>query len=219
MKLVKWIIALAIVFAAGGVFGIGIGNSSGLQAIVPQQAAVAQPAQSNAVQPVAAAPVNVPPAAPQSAPEAAPVQVGVVGVLQAVGTQSLSVQTEQGMQMLTIDGQTGLGQGSSAMDQLQVGDKVAVWAQKVNGQVIASKVVVVPQKPERMHYVGLVTNLAADKIDVVGQQGETTSFRLDEMVQYLPDANAKPQVGATVTIVAKPDPRGDGWLAVAVVKQ
>lgn len=211
MKLVKWLIALTIVFAAGGVFGISIGNSSGLQAVVPQLAAVAQPARSDAAKPIEAAPV--------SAPDAAPVQVGVVGVLQAVGSQSLSVQTEQGMQLLTIDGKAGIDQGLSAIDQLKVGDKVAVWAQKVNGQVIASKVVVVPQKPERMHYVGLITNASADKLDVVGQQGETTSFRLDEMVQYLPDANAKPQVGETVTIVAKPDPRGDGWLAVAVVKQ
>lgn len=207
MKLVKWIIAVGIVFAAGGVFGISIGDSSGLQANVPQRAAMAQPVQLGAEKSMAAAP-NV-----------APVQMGVVGVLQAVGSQSLSVETTDGMQLLTIDGAAGSEQGLSAIDQLKAGDKVAVWAQKVNGQVIASKIVVVPQKPERIHYVGLIATASAAKLEVVGQQGETTSFRLDEMVQHLPDASYAPHVGDTVTVVAKPDPRGEGWLAVAVVKQ
>ncbi len=207
MKLIKLIIALGIVFALGGVFGMSIGNSSGIQAIVPQLTALAQPVQSAADKSI------------DAAPDAAPVQVGVIGTLQAVGSQSLSVETNDGMQLLTIDGTAGTEQGLSAIDQLKIGDKVAVWAQKVNGQVIASKIVVVPQKPERIHYVGLIANTSADKLDVVGQQGETTSFRLDESVQRLPDANYVPQVGDIVTVVAKPDPRGEGWLAVAVVKQ
>jgi hypothetical protein len=142
-----------------------------------------------------------------------------VGVLQAVGSKSLSVQTKEGMQLMTIDGDAGIEKGSSAIDQLKAGDKVAVWAQKVNGQLIVTKIVVVPQKPERMHYVGLLANVTADKIDVVGQQGETTSFRIDATLQKLPDASRTPQVGDTVTVVAKPDPLGDGWLAVAIVKQ
>lgn len=208
MKLIKLIVAVGIVFAVGGVFGMSIGNSSGLQAIAPQIAALAQPAAPGA-----------PAAIPDAAPAAAPVQVGVVGVLQAVGSQSLSVETNAGMQLLTIDGTAGAEQGLSAIDQLKVGDKVAVWAQEVNGQVIASKIVVVPQTPERIHYVGLIVNASADKLDVVGQQGEITSFRVDETVQRLPDAGYAPQVGDTVTVVAKPDPRGEGWLAVAVVKQ
>ena len=29
--------------------------------------------------------------------------------------------------------------------------------------------------------------------------------------------HSAPQVGDTVTVVAKPDPLGDGWLAVAIV--
>lgn len=207
MKLIKLIVALGIVFALGGVFGLSIGNSSGLQTLVPQLAALAQPAQSGAEKSIEAAPV------------AAPVQVGVVGTLQAVGSQSLSLETTDGMQLVTIDGTAGAEQGLSAIDQLKVGDKVAVWAQQVNGQVVASKIVVVPQKPERIHYVGVIANASADQMDVVGQQGEVTSFRLDEMVQRLPDAAYAPQAGDTVTVVAKPDPRGDGWLAVAVVKQ
>ena len=67
--------------------------------------------------------------------------------------------------------------------------------------------------------VGSVHGLSGDKIDVVGQQGETTTFRIDQTLQNLPDANRKPQVGDTVTVVAKPDPLGSGWLAVAIVKQ
>lgn len=211
MKLIKLIIALGIVFALGGVFGVSIGDSSGLQTLVPQLAALAQPAQSGAEKSIEAAPV--------AAPNAAPVQVGVVGTLQAVGSQSLSVQTTNGMQLVTIDGTAGAEQGLSAIDQLKVGDKVAVWAQTVNGQVVASKIVVVPQQPERIHYVGLIAKASAEQLDVVGQQGEITTFRLDAAVQRLPDAGYTPQAGDTVTVVAKPDPRGEGWLAVAVVKQ
>ena len=70
MKLVKMLVVVALVLVLGGVLGIRLAGS-GLQADVPQQAAVAQP-----------------PAAPQ---EAASAPVGLVGVLQAVGSQSLSV--------------------------------------------------------------------------------------------------------------------------------
>lgn len=204
MKLVKMFIVVALVFVLGGVLGVRLGGS-GLQADVPQQAAVAQPqtvVQSQAV-------VN----------EAAPAQVGLVGVLQAIGSESLSVQTTEGMQLLTVNGKADLGNGSSAIDQLRAGDKVAVWSQNIQGHNVVTKIVVIPQSPTRIHYVGLVGSLNGDKLDVVGQQGEMTTFRIDQTLQNLPDANRKPQVGDQVTIVAKPDPLGDGWLAVAVVKQ
>jgi len=106
-----------------------------------------------------------------------------------------------------------------ALGQLNVGDKVAVWTQKLNGQSVVTKIVVVPQSPQRTHYVGLISAVNGDKLDVVGQQGETTTFRIDQTLQSLPEANRKPQIGDQVTVVAKPDPLGDGWLAVAVVKQ
>jgi hypothetical protein len=191
MKLIKMLAVLVIVFAVGGVLGVRLGGS-GLQADVPQQAVVAQPA-----------------AAPQ---EAAAAPVGMVGVLQAIGSQSLSLQTKEGLHLLTIN-------GASAIDQLKVGDKAAVWVQKINGQNVVTKIVVVPQSPQRTHYVGLIGNVAGDQIDVVGQQGETTTFRFDQALQTLPEAGRKPQVGDQVTVVAKPDPLGDGWLAVAIVKQ
>jgi hypothetical protein len=191
------LVIVALVLALGGVLGIRFAGS-GLQADVPQQAAVAQPQ-----------------AAPQ---EAAPAQVGLVGVLQAIGSQSLSVQTTEGMRLLTING-GGLGSGSSAINQLRAGDKVAVWTQTLQGHNVVTKIVVIPQSPTRIHYVGLIGSLNGDKIDVVGQQGETTTFRVDQTLQNLPDASRKPQVGDTVTVVARPDPLGDGWLAVAIVKQ
>ncbi len=136
----------------------------------------------------------------------------MVGGLQAIGSQSLSLETKEGLNLLTINGAT-------AMEQLKVGDKVAVWVQKLHGQNVVTKIVVVPQSPQRIHYVGLIGSIGSNKIDVVGQQGETTSFRVDQALQTLPDANRKPQVGDQVTVVAKPDPLGDGWLAVAIVKQ
>ena len=204
MKLVKFVLAIVAVAAVGGLLGISMGNGSGAQAVVPQNAAVAQPAANGASNAVEAAAAN---------------RVGVVGVLQAIGSSSLSVQTREGMQLLTINGSAGIESGSSAIDQLKVGDKVAVWAQNVNGQIVVRKVVIVPQSPGRTHYVGLVTNVSAGKIDVVGQQGETTSFRIDATLQKLPNASRTPKVGDTVTVVAKPDPLGEGWLAVAIVTQ
>jgi hypothetical protein len=201
MKLVKMLVIVALVFVFVGALGIRLAGS-GLQADVPQQAAVAQP-----------------PAAPQeAAQEAAPAPAGLVGVLQAVGSQSLSVQTTEGMRLLTING-ASLGSGTSAINQLRAGDKVAVWTQTIQGHNVVTKIVVIPQSPTRIHYVGLIGSLNGDKIDVVGQQGETTTFRVDQTLQNLPDANRKPQVGDTVTVVARPDPLGDGWLAVAIVKQ
>ena len=99
MKLVKMLVIVALVLVFGGVLGIRLAGS-GLQADVPQRAAVAQP-----------------PAAPQeAAQEAAPAPVGLVGVLQAVGSQSLSVQTTEGMRLLTING-ASLGSDASALNQ------------------------------------------------------------------------------------------------------
>lgn len=143
-----------------------------------------------------------------SAPEAADVRVGTVGVLQSITGSGIQLETREGLQFLTINGP------ATGLDQLKVGDKLAVWAQPVGDQLIVRQIVVVPETPQRMHYLGLVANASADRIDVVGQQGETTSFRIDAATQNLPGAA---QVGDTVTVVAKPDPLGDGWLAVAVV--
>jgi hypothetical protein len=205
MKLIKMLVVVALVFVLGGVLGVRLGGS-GLQADVPQQAAIAQPQ-------------TAPQAAPQAAPqEAAAEPVGMVGVLQAIGSQSLSVQTTAGMHLLTVNA-AALGSGSSALDQLRPGDKVAVWVQNLQGHNVVTKITVIPQSPTRIHYVGLIGTLNGDKIDVVGQQGEITTFRVDQTVQSLPDANRQPQVGDQVTVVAKPDPLGDGWLAVAIVKQ
>ena len=190
MKLVKMAVMVAVVFVLGGVLGVRL-NGSGLQATIPQLAAVAQP---------------------PAAKEAAALPTGIVGVLQAIDTQSLSVQTTEGMQLLTVN-------ATPALSQLKVGDKVAAWTQKLNGQNVVTKIVVVPQSPQRIHYVGLISAVKGDKLDVVGQQSETTTFRLDQTLQSLPDANHKPQVGDQVTVVAKPDPLGDGWLAVAIVQQ
>lgn len=200
-KLLVMLIAVAIVVLVGSLL-LGVGfNGNAAQSIAPQNAANAQASVAN---PSVAANTD---------------RVGVVGVLQAIGSSSLSLQTRDGLQLLTINGSAGIDSGSSAIDKLKVGDKVAVWAQTINGQVVVRKVVVVPQSPERTHYVGLIANVTADHFDVVGQQGETTSFRFDSTLQKLPDAAYSPQVGDTVTLVAKADPLGSGWYAVAVVKQ
>jgi Cu/Ag efflux protein CusF len=204
-KLLVMLIAVASVVLVGSmVLGVGF-NTKTSQAIAPQNAANAQASvktQSDSA--------NIAVSADR---------VGVVGVLQAIGSSSLSLQTREGLQLLAINGTAGIDSGSSAIDKLKAGDKVAVWAQKINGQVVVTKIVVVPQSPGRTHYVGLIANVAADHIDVVGQQGETTSFRFDSTLQRLPDAKYTPQVGDTVTLVAKGDPLGSGWYAVAIVKQ
>jgi len=155
---------------------------------------------------------SAPQASSVDAPAAAPVEarVGAVGVLQAVNADSLIVQTREGMQVLSIT-------PPAATDQLKIGDKVAIWAQNVDGRLVVRQIVVVPETPQRMHYLGLVSSMSGDRLDVVGQQGETTSFRIDATLQRMPDATHAPQVGDTVTVVAKPDPLGDGWLAVAIV--
>jgi hypothetical protein len=200
-KILVLLIAIAIVVLVGSmVLGVGFNNNTS-QVIAPQNAANAQAA------------VN------SSAVNANADRVGVVGVLQAIGSDSLSLQTREGLQLLTINGTAGVETGSSAIDRLKPGDKVAVWAQKINGQIVVRKVVVVPQTPERTHYVGLIANVTADHFDVVGQQGETTSFRFDSTLQKLPDATYSPHVGDTVTLVAKADPLGSGWYAIAIVKQ
>ncbi len=200
-RILVLLIAIAIVVLVGSML-LGVGfNSNTAQSIAPHSAANAQ------------ASVNTQSVAANTD------RVGVVGVLQAIGSNSLSLQTRDGLQLLTINGTAGVETGSSAIDKLKAGDKVAVWAQNINGQVVVRKVVVVPQSPERTHYVGLIANVTADHFDVVGQQGETTSFRFDSTLQRLPDAAYSPRVGDTVTLVAKADPLGNGWYAVAIVKQ
>ena len=191
MKLLNFVVVVVAALAVGGMLGFTLGDEGGAPVAVPNQAGAEQPAAVEA----------------SSAVES---RVGVVGVLQAVGSDSLSLQTREGMMLMSIN-------GASAIDQLKPGDKVAVWAQNVNGQIVVREIVVVPQSPQRVHYLGLVANVAPDRIEVVGQQGETTPFRIDSTLQRMPDASRAPQIGDTVTVVAKPDPLGDGWLAVAVV--
>ena len=221
MKLVKMFIIVVLVFVLGGVLGIRLAGS-GLQADVPQLAAVAQPQGAAQFAPQfvpQSAPQSVPESAPQAAPQAAaPETFGLTGVLQAIGSQSLSVQTTEGMHLLTVNA-AALGTGSSALNQLKAGDKVAVWVQNIQGHNVVTKIVVIPQSPTRIHYVGTISAVTGDKIAVVGQQGETTTFRVDQTLQDLPNANHQPQAGDHVTVVAKADPLGGGWLAVAIVKQ
>jgi len=191
MKLFNFVIVVMAALAVGGLMGFTLGGQPLTPVGAPQSAPIAQPAVDDAAAPVEA-------------------KVGLVGVLQAVGADALSVQTREGMQILAIGNSTGI-------EQLRLGDKVAVWAQSVNGRIVVRQISVIPQSPERVHYLGLVAGFAPDHIDVVGQQGETTSFRMDSTVQWMPDAARAPHIGDTVTVVGKPDPLGDGWLAVAVV--
>lgn len=137
--------------------------------------------------------------------------VGLVGVLQGVGSTGLVLQTKDGLQTVVV------GQ-STAIDQLQIGDTVAVWGLRINGRIVVTKIVLVPQSPVRTHYVGLITAITADHFEVVGLQGELTAFRFDSTLQKLP-VGYQPAVGDKVTVVAKPDPLGEGWMAVAIVKQ
>ncbi len=188
MKLYSFAIVVVAALAVGGLLGFSLGNGSEATGV-------------NVVQPAAVAPAPAPVEAP----------VGAVGVLQAISAEGLSLETREGLQFMTITGP------AAGIEQLKVGDKVAVWAQKVNGQLAVKQIAVVPETPQRMHYLGLVANASADRVDLVGQQGETTSFRIDAATQHMPDASRAPQIGDTVTVVAKPDPLGDGWLAVAIV--
>jgi len=195
MKLYSFAIVVVAALAVGGLLGFSLGNGSEATGVnVAQPAAIAP---SSAVEAPAQAPVEAP--------------VGAVGVLQAISAEGLSLETREGLQFMTITGP------AAGIEQLKVGDKVAVWAQKVNGQLAVKQIAVVPETPQRMHYLGLVANASADRVDLVGQQGETTSFRIDAATQRMPDASRTPQIGDTVTVVAKPDPLGDGWLAVAIV--
>jgi hypothetical protein len=205
MKLIGFAVILVAALAVGGLFGFNLDGSARVEG-APVQAAANVPAD------VAAAD------APSLKVEA-PVSnmVGMVGVLQNVAADQLMLETNEGMAFVAIDALAGLENGAAAIDALKVGDKLALWTQNVDGQLVVRKVVVVPQTPERMHYLGLVTSVAPDRVDVVGQQGETTSFRTDATVQWMPDVSRAPQIGDTVTVVAKPDPLGDGWLAVAIV--
>jgi hypothetical protein len=207
MKIYSFAIAVIAALALGSLFGFKLGNDQDTPAAAPQ-VSVSQPAIVSQASSVEAAPAAVDPASVAPAPVEAP--VGAIGVLQSINSDSLTVQTREGLQLLTFT-------GPASIDQLKVGDKVAVWAQSVDGRMVVRQIVVVPESPQRMHYLGLVSNVTPDQIDVVGQQGETTSFRLDATLQLMPDASRKPQVGDTVTVVAKADPLGDGWLAVAVV--
>ena len=208
MKTYSFAIAVIVALALGSMLGFSLGNDRSGPAAVPELD-LSQPAAGDASSAVQVAPAAGSTVGVVAAP--AETRVGAVGVLQAISGEGLSLQTREGLQLLSFSG------AATGIDRLKVGDKVAVWAQQVGGQLVVRQIVMVPESPQRMHYLGLVANVTADRIDVVGQQGETTAFRTDSTLQLLPDPSRAPQVGDTVTVVAKPDPLGDGWLAVAVV--
>jgi len=194
MKLVKMLIVVALVFVMGG----GARHSarrSGLQADVRSRRGRAQP-----------------PAAPQ---KRLPRRWALVGVLQAIGSQSLSVQTTEGMRLLLPSTAPIWASGSSAIISCGPAISGGVDAD-YPGHNVVTKVVVI-HKPDPHSICGLDWQFERRKDRQCGQQGETTTSGSTNAVR-IADASRQPQVAIRLPSLQGPIRWVMAGLAVAIVE-
>jgi len=98
--------------------------------------------------------------------------------------------------------------GSATFSDLTVGEHVTVRAYKdVNQSLVASMILLIPGKPEKIHRVGTVTAFQPGvSITIQDKDGNLFTFQLTSQTKILPpDLAGQLAVGVRVTIIAPRD--------------
>jgi hypothetical protein len=146
------------------------------------------------------------------------------GIVTAVDGSSLTLTLREGSSVtvsLSADTQVKFpGPKDSAATGIQPGMNVMVQAVRdQSNSLIASKIMVIPGKPSKIHRVGIVTEYAAgSSITIQDKKGNTYTFALSADTKLLPAERAGAlAVGSLVTIIAPRDPASGGVTVKGIV--
>ncbi|HEU0293497.1 MAG TPA: DUF5666 domain-containing protein [Anaerolineales bacterium] len=88
-----------------------------------------------------------------------------------------------------------------------------------NNNLVARMVLIKPDKPSKIHRVGIVTEYAPGaSITIQAKDGNTYTFTITGEIKLLPPERADQlAVGSRVTIIAPRDPATGGWIVKGIV--
>lgn len=146
------------------------------------------------------------------------------GMISAVDTTSLTLTLRDGSSVtIGLNADTRIkfpGPKNSGTPAIQPGMNAMVQAiLDQNNNLIASKIMVIPGKPSKIHRVGIVTEyIAGSSITIQDKKGNTYTFALSAETKLLPAERAELlQVGSRVTIIAPRDAATGGVSVKGIV--
>ena len=145
------------------------------------------------------------------------VRQGFFGTVKAKTADSLTLDTKQGEVVLTLDANTQYWdppQKDGTLAAVNVGDRVAVLAEKQDGTYLAKRVLVIPAKPAKPVHIQLaatVTKVEGNTITLT-KDGETFTVELPAGLA------AKVQEGDLLTITLLRTPGVEKYLASGMMK-
>ncbi len=148
------------------------------------------------------------------------------GVILELGETSLTLELKDGTPVtitLTADTEYKMrGNKEAGAADLQTGMRAVVQAIRTgdgDGVLTARRVRIIPDKPERVHRVGMVTEyLPSESITIQAKDGQFYTFLLTAETKILPESRVNLLgSGAIVTIIAPRDPGAQTLTAKGIV--
>jgi RNase P/RNase MRP subunit p29 len=146
---------------------------------------------------------------------------GIFGSVSAKGSNTLTVQTQQGEVVVTVTSETKFHvptKRNATFADVVVNDRVAVNGTPTASGLTAKQVAVAPGKPAIRHRVGEVTAFSPGaSITIKDAQGGTETFVVTAQTIIRNPKGSGIAVGDKVTIVSRRDPSTDTFTAAAIV--
>ncbi len=120
------------------------------------------------------------------------VQIDEDAIVVNVGGKSVRIQLSPDSRFI------GTGQGNGSLN-IQPGDRVAVMVVDEDGTVVAESVMVIPQRANMVHIMGVVGQSADDGVTIITDEGQHLIIKLFSDIPI-------PAPGTVVTVVGQRDP-------------
>lgn len=146
---------------------------------------------------------------------------GIFGTVTLKGSNTLTVQTQQGDVVVTVTNDTKFRvptKRNATFADISVNDRVAVNGTPTASGLTAKQVAVAPGKPTIRHRVGEVTAFTPNAtITIKDAQGVTETFVVNAQTIIRNPKGSGVAIGDKVTIVSRRDPSTDTFTATAIV--
>jgi hypothetical protein len=146
------------------------------------------------------------------------------GTVTAADFSSITLSLRDGSSVtIGLTGDTRLkfpGPKDSALTSIQVGATANVQAiRDESNNLVALRVLIMPNKPSKIHRVGIVTEYTPGaSITIQDKDGNTYTFTIPGEIKILPPERAgELAVGSRVTIIAPRDPATGGVIVKGIV--